>query len=146
MNAKAQSELQLEFSDQATKNGFEILQIKNSSNLILRRKKDGLELQCLLKSRWWAEKDLLGRNTWIVFPDGVKSRKRNWYVVPHDLIVQHGKIKHRHTLSWKRGLYHKPQLSEDLVVAYVAYQMDILANLRREFVDLLHLQNAKNWE
>lgn len=59
-----------------------------------------------LKGRWTIDKKYLGRNIWIAFPD-----RGEWYVAPHDLMVEHGS-RHTETQSWARGTYSKSPLSK----------------------------------
>jgi hypothetical protein len=130
-----------EFQVQAKKTGFEIQTAKASSlgDYLLHRKAGIWALLVLVKGRWWAERNLLGQNIWIAFPDGGKASPRQWYVVPHDVIVAHGKIRHKDTLAWKNGLFHKPRLSKELVEIYQQYKIEALAGYaKREEMGLIH--------
>ena len=141
------TELCKEFQIRAKMSGFELQSAPPTSlfDYVAYRKVETWALQVLVKGRWWAQKSLFGNNIWIAFPDGGKTSPLHWYMVPHDLLVAHGKKKHSHTDAWKQGLFHKPFLSKDLVEAYESYQIEILANRGPDYIKLLLLQNAKEW-
>ncbi|WP_242121251.1 hypothetical protein [Sphingomonas lacusdianchii] len=78
----------------------------NGIDLILHNEATGDTKLVQLKGRWTIDKKYLGRNIWIAFPD-----RGDWYVVPHDLMVEQG-VKHTETQSWVRGTYSKSPLSK----------------------------------
>ena len=139
-------ELLLDFQKYAKQANFGLQRAKASSlgDYLLHRKVATWALLVLVKPRWWVERDLMKQGIWIAFPDG-KDSERQWHVAPHDVMVAHGKPKHGHTLSWKRGLYHKPKLSDDWVALYQQYKIEALAGYGPELIKMLTMQNAKSW-
>ncbi len=137
-----------EFRSKAIAAGFEI-PIKSESppvEYVLCRKNPTWAIQVIVKGRLWAERDLLKQNIWIAFPEAENTSPRNWYIVPHGVIVAHCKIRHANTQSWKDGLYHKPRLSKDMVALYEQYKIEALCGYSPELIQLLLMQNAKKWE
>ena len=141
-------ELLREFPIRAKQAGLATQTASPSSlgDFLLHQKAGSWELKILVKSRWWAECKLLGQDIWIAFPDGGKTSPLHWYVVPHDVLVAHGKIKHKNTLSWKKGLYHKLRLSKDEIEAYQQYKIEALAGYEPKSIKKLLSENARNWE
>ena len=78
----------------------------NGIDLILHNETTGDTKLVQLKGRWTIDKKYLGRKIWIAFPD-----RGEWYVAPHDLMVEHG-TKHTTTQSWAAGTYSKSPLSK----------------------------------
>lgn len=78
----------------------------NGIDLILHNEATGDTKLVQLKGRWTIDKKYIGRGIWIAFPDA-----GDWYVAPHDLMVEHG-AKHTATKSWAKGTYSKAPLSK----------------------------------
>jgi hypothetical protein len=142
------SELLREFPIRAKEVGLATQTASPSSlgDFLLHQNAGSWELKIIVKSIWWAERSLLAQNIWIAFPDGGNISPLHWYVVPHDVIVAHGKIKHKNTLSWKKGLYHKPRLSKDDIEAYEQYKIEALAGYEPKKIKKLLSENARTWE
>ncbi len=105
----------------------------NGIDFILHRTKDNLHLNVQLKSRWMVEKKYFSRKIWIAFPDGSQVDKRNWYLVPHDLMVTHGQRLYGNTQSWDRGEYSKGAPAAGWLKEYAEYRIDkLLADLTKE--------------
>jgi len=78
----------------------------NGIDLILHNEASGDTKLVQLKGRWTIDKKYLGRNIWIAFQDC-----GDWYVAPHDEMVEHGS-RHTSTASWAKGVYSKSPLSK----------------------------------
>ena len=78
----------------------------NGIDLILHNEATGDTKLVQLKGRWTIDKKYVGRNIWIAFAD-----RGEWYVAPHDEMVEHG-AKHTGTQSWAKGTYSKSPLSK----------------------------------
>jgi hypothetical protein len=113
-------------------------------DFILHRERDNVHLNVQLKSRWFVDRKYFGRRIWIAFPDSA-DRKRNWYLVPHDLMVAHGQAKFGHTKSWAKGIYHRPAPSAGWQKEYSDYRIDVL--LAKSGAELIHADTdlARNW-
>ena len=114
-------------------------------DFMLYREKDDSLLKVQLKSRWSVDRKYFGRNIWIAFPESGNESARAWFVVPHDLMVQHGKAKHSKTESWLKGIYHKPNLSADLLNVYKEFAIDELVKLNKTQLNALTEGSASEW-
>jgi len=95
-------------------------------DFILHRARDNVHLNIQLKSRWAVDEKYFGRQIWIAFPDAARAGPRNWYLVPHDLMVAHGQKKYSNSKSWLNGSYHRAATSEGWEKDYRDYKVDIL--------------------
>ena len=94
-------------------------------DFILYRESDDLLLKLQLKSRWTVDRKYLERNVWIAFPNS-ETAGTQWYVVPHDSMVEHSKTRHSDTLSWEKGLYHKAKLPQDWIAFYEEFTVQMV--------------------
>ena len=75
------------------------------------------------KSRWTVDRKYLGRNLWIAFPDEIQ-----WYLVPHDHLVETAHKGMAQTVSWlDKGTYHRAPLSASQRDALADYRIGIAA-------------------
>lgn len=111
-------------------------------DFILHREKDNVHLNIQLKSRWLVDRKYLGRSIWIAFPDGAEPQ-RNWYLVPHDLMVAHGQMKFSQSKSWADGNYHRAAPAAGWS-DYADYRVDVLlAKTKSEL--LTNATHATDW-
>jgi hypothetical protein len=105
----------------------------NGIDFILHRGDDNLHLNVQLKSRWTVEKKYFGRKIWIAFPGGNQVPQRDWYLVPHDLMVAHGQKLYGNTRSWERGGYNKGASAASWLKELAEYKIDtLLSDLTKE--------------
>jgi hypothetical protein len=114
-------------------------------DFILHRREDNLHLNVQLKSRWTVERKYFGRKIWIAFPDGNQIRQKNWYLVPHDLMVARGQKLYGKTKSWDKGEYNKGAPAAGWLNEYAKYQIDrLFADLTKENEDSI-VGHATEW-
>jgi hypothetical protein len=97
--------------------GVDFLLIKEFPN---DRSNADICLKVQLKSRWNIQKKYLGRKIWIALPEypfeGNQAlsigKSRDWYLVPHDLMVLQALQKHGASESFKGGDYSKKAVPE----------------------------------
>ena len=97
-------------------------------DFMLYREEDDLFIKVQLKSRWTVDRKYLGRNIWIAFPNQERNLQQ-WYLAPHDRMVEHGRNSHGNTSSWKDGLYHKTPLPQAWLQLYEEFRVENIISM-----------------
>lgn len=72
-----------------------------------------------LKGRLTFDKKYLGKDIYICFYEN-----ENWYIYPHDILLQEFIEEIKNTLSWsENGLYHFPYLTEKNIARLKKYKI-----------------------
>jgi hypothetical protein len=90
-------------------------------DFMLYRELDDLLFKVQLKGRWTVDRKYIGRGIWIAF-----RSNSQWYLVPHDRMVEHGREAHGQTASWFKGLYHKAALPTEWDDEYDQFEVAAL--------------------
>lgn len=110
-------------------------------DFILYREDDDLLFKVQLKGRWTVDGKYSGRDIWIAFRSGEK-----WFLLPHDRMVDDGRVLHETSESWKRKLYHKSTLPAGWDQSYAPFEVNqLLAGLDADKVRSLKGNISGHW-
>lgn len=111
------------------------------------REEDDLLLRVQLKSVWTVARKYFGRRIWIAFGDGYAASRGAWYLMPHDIMVEHGKLWHGRSASWGRGGYSSAGWGAERRAACAPFKVpDLLSSLTAETAADWLGQGATTWD
>ncbi|MBL7555491.1 MAG: hypothetical protein JNM24_06680 [Bdellovibrionaceae bacterium] len=75
-------------------------------------------LKVQLKGRLTFEKKYLGKELWLAFPENTQ-----WYIFPHDLVLEKILPKIQNSKDWEKGKYSFPYLTDELKTILNSYKI-----------------------